>query len=1127
MGTQPGAPLLQLAGDALTQRILDSVADGVLAFDSQCRYTLWNPAMERISGVPASAVLGRVAFEVFPFLIETGEDRCFREALAGRTCSSKDQSFDVPESGRRGTFEGHYSPLHDANGNTIGGIAIIRDVTEKRAEEEKRLHFARAEAARVVAEAAAQRSAFLAEAGEVLASSLDYEQTLRTLAKLAIGPLGDLCIVDFVEDGVIRRVGYAHAKPEKAALLDELWLRFPPTPASPQPAARVARTGEAELLRHVDMAVIIDHTMNPEHADLIRRIDMRSHLAVPVIARGRIVGVISMGITESDRRFDEDDLALASDLARRAALAVDNALLYRAAQMSERRFRAVFEQSPLSTQLFTRDGTTTRVNAAWEKLLGVKLEMIEGYNVLKDPQLDVLGITPLLHRAVNGEAVAIPASRYEPSPDLPKLTVKPTPELWVRAFAYPIKDADGTVREVVLVHEDVSATIMATERVRASEERLRIALEAARMCVWDVDLVTGRMEVSENARDIYGIDRGNVEDFTNLIHPDDRARVQPLQEGGDTYQVEYRLLGRDGGPDRWVQSRGRVERDADQRIHRARGVTVDITARKAAENATAVLADAGETLNASLDANATLRELARVVVPRLADWCVVDLVDEHGELQRLTIEHHDPEVAREALELYREYPPLRPSRIEIDRCVETREPIFQPELTLDVMASYAIDERHRERLARFQLRSRITVPLVVRDKGIGALTLAQAESRRRYTEDDLAVAIDLAHRAAAAVENAQLYERLREEDRRKDEFLATLAHELRNPLAPVRTALDVLRATDTSRSSIHAMMERQLGHMTRLIDDLLDVSRVSRGKIELQRSMLSVEQLVQHALEVSEPMLETANLSLKVEIRAKDLVVEGDPTRLALVLSNLLNNAAKFTPRGGRVTLSVERVAEEVELRLTDTGIGIPRDMLARVFEMFLQVGKEHAAQGGLGIGLTMVRRLVELHGGRVWAESEGEGRGSTFVVRLPLASAEASVAIAEPPEASPPLVSRRILVVDDNVDAAKMLAILLELDHHVVRRAASGKEALEILREFKAEIALLDIGLPGMSGLDLARAIRSDASHDGMLLVAVTGWGQEDDLRRSREAGFDRHLTKPTSAEELAAVIDSLSRPH
>ena len=368
----------------LTQRIVDSVADGILAFDLECRYTLWNPEMERISGIPASAVLGKSAFEAFPFLVATGENKCFYEALAGRKCKSKEQRFDVPESGRSGLFEGDYSPLHDANDNVIGGIAIIRDITQKRIEEEKRLAVVRAEAARAAAEAAAQRFAFLAEAGELLSSSLDYEHTLGTLASLAIPVLADVCIVDVVEDRVLRRVGLASVREDKRALMEELRGRFPPTVSSPQPAGRVLREGKPELLKAVDMDIMQAHCVNADHVDLIQRIGMRSHLAVPILVRGTIVGIISLAITESERRYDESDLALATDLARRAALAVDNALLYRAAhtelaerrrvdeelRLSEQRFRAVFEQSPLSMQIFSRDGTTMRVNAAWKRSSG-------------------------------------------------------------------------------------------------------------------------------------------------------------------------------------------------------------------------------------------------------------------------------------------------------------------------------------------------------------------------------------------------------------------------------------------------------------------------------------------------------------------------------------------------------------------------------------------------------------------------------------------------------------------------------------------------------------------------------------------------------------------------------------
>jgi signal transduction histidine kinase len=614
------------------------------------------------------------------------------------------------------------------------------------------------------------------------------------------------------------------------------------------------------------------------------------------------------------------------------------------------------------------------------------------------------------------------------------------------------------------------------------------------MCVWEVDIATNRVECSENARELYGIDAGSPADFIAVIHPDDRATtLSERVNHDDTYHAEYRV--RIANEERWLQSYGRLERDGTGKRLRIRGVSIDITDRKAAEIATAVLADAGRTLNFSLDATATLHDLARLVVPRLADWCAVDLVDEQGVIEPLVL------------------PPGggNPTR----RMRETTEPLWLREVAPN---------------DGFAAGSLICVPLIARGEVLGSITLARAaESGRRYEASDVAVAAILARRAAAAVENARLYERLREEDRRKDEFLATLAHELRNPLAPVRTGLDLLAAkSDPSTEPVRAIMERQLHHMTRLIDDLLDVSRVSRGKIDLHREPLDIAQLVRSALEVSSPALEAARLRLEMKLAPEPVVVDGDRTRLAQVFSNLLNNAAKFTPAGGTVTIEVNRTASEAEVRLTDTGIGIERALLSQVFEMFVQApGPQSRAanQGGLGIGLTLVRRLIDLHGGRVWAESEGPNRGSVFVVRLPLTGKESERALAVSAAARPPTTPRRVLVVDDNIDAARMLVLLLEMDHHVVRRAASGPEALHLIKEFKPEIALLDIGLPGMSGLELARILRADESLKGIVLVAVTGWGQEEDRRRSREAGFDHHLTKPMEASELTAVIDAMGR--
>ncbi|HUP40945.1 MAG TPA: ATP-binding protein [Vicinamibacterales bacterium] len=878
---------------------------------------------------------------------------------------------------------------------------------------------------------ALERFAFLARAGEVLASSLNYEQTLQDVARLAVPTLGDLCIVDIIEDGVLRRVATAHVAPEKRGLLEELRQRYPASGDSRQPAARVMRSGEPELLESVTPEVVAAHTSSEDHARLIRAIGIRSHIAVPLIARGTTVGVISFGISESDRRYGPQDLAFAQDLARRAALAIDNARLYHvahveieerqraeaSARLSEERFRAIMEQSPLSTQIFAPTGETLRVNRAWEALWGLTLDHLAGYNILDDAQLEPSGIGALLRRASAGEAVHLPLIRYDPNETLPDASRRADPARWVRAFAYPVKDAAGNVREVVLVHEDVTDARADQEKLRSSDELLQRALEN-----------------------------------------------------------------------------------------------------------TQLLADAGETLGASLDYQSTLQNLARVVVPRLADWCAVDLVSESGTLERVSVHHPDPARVALANDLLARYPPSRASGRGVWHVIDTGQPEWLADIPDELLEQGAQDPNHLAILRDLGLRSYMCVPLIARSRTIGALTLVRAESGRRYNASDVTLAIDVARRAAAAVDNAQLYQRLREEDRRKDEFLATLAHELRNPLAPIRTGLSLLQGSK-DRAVIrrtHQIMDRQLEHMVRLIDDLLDLSRVTRGKVQLNRDRVDLRSMVGTAIEASRPLIDGAAIELIVRLPETPVIVDADRMRISQVLSNLLNNAAKFTERGGTVELDLVEQGAHVEVRVRDTGVGIPKQMLTHIFEMFAQLGDKGArTQSGLGIGLTLVKRLVELHDGQVWAESEGPGRGSTFVVRLPRAGT--AFADAQPLDSAAPArssQSRRVLVVDDNTDAAEMLATLLSMDGHDVRTAASGPAALEIISDFHPDIAFLDIGLPGMSGYELARRIRTETHLAGITLIAVTGWGQDDDRRQSKEAGMDHHLTKPVDPREVQAFV-------
>jgi len=430
----------------------------------------------------------------------------------------------------------------------------------------------------------------------------------------------------------------------------------------------------------------------------------------------------------------------------------------------------------------------------------------------------------------------------------------------------------------------------------------------------------------------------------------------------------------------------------------------------------------------------------------------------------------------------------------------------------------------------------LLIPFALSGQPVGTLWVLTHDESRRFDGEDLRVMSNLAKLAGTAYQVLLSVKALEEADRRKDEFLAVLAHELRNPLAPIRSAVQILRSAETTGADprpARDVIDRQVRQMARLIDDLLDVSRISRGRIELRREPVDLAAVVRSALETSLPLVESCGHRLDVSLPSGRVPLEADPTRLAQVFSNLLNNAAKFTERGGHISLTAERVDGQAVVRVTDSGIGISPAQLPQLFKMFSQADSSlERTRGGLGIGLELARRLVEMHGGTVEAASGGLGRGSEFVVRLPIAveapladqpAAAVSTAAADQ---TPAEVALRVLVVDDNQDAADSLAYLLKLQGHEVRTAYDGLEAVTAAAAFTPSLVLLDIGLPNLNGYEAARRIRQQPGCKDVRLIALTGWGQEEDKRRSREAGFDLHVTKPLEPALLARLLASPSFP-
>ncbi|HZI64554.1 MAG TPA: ATP-binding protein [Thermoanaerobaculia bacterium] len=383
------------------------------------------------------------------------------------------------------------------------------------------------------------------------------------------------------------------------------------------------------------------------------------------------------------------------------------------------------------------------------------------------------------------------------------------------------------------------------------------------------------------------------------------------------------------------------------------------------------------------------------------------------------------------------------------------------------------------------------------------------------------MAVDISDHLRAEERLRREEQRLRDEDRRKTEFLAVLAHELRNPLAPVRHAVEIMRQGGSAEVEwAKAVIDRQVRRMGRLIDDLLDIGRITSDRLELRMARVELAQAVHGAVEACQPLIAERAHQLTLELPGEPLVLHADFTRIEQVIANLINNAAKYTPRGGRITLTAERAGDQAVVRIRDTGMGIPAAMLGEIFGMFTQVDRSlEGSEGGLGIGLTLVRSLVELHGGTVEARSDGPGAGSEFVVRLPL-SAAAVEAPADDLAERPAPRSRRVLVVDDNRDSADSLELLLQINGFDARAAYDGEAALAAAAEFRPAVVLLDIGLPKRNGYETARAIRAQPWGRDMILIALTGWSQSEVRESALEAGFDRHLVKPVDPAALLALL-------
>ncbi|MGZ5202563.1 MAG: ATP-binding protein [Telluria sp.] len=924
---------------------------------------------------------------------------------------------------------------------------------------------------------------------------------------------------------------------------------FPTNPDDP------ASTDAAELTASIEQAI---STRRP-HAVPLLRYAMRkksgdatgfekrcwSVLHTPVFdERGEVACVTQNAIEVSDYCGCKGSRRQSDEAFSRFNRSVMDEAVIRALTDESSHLRNLFQQAPgIAAVLRGRDYVFEMVNEAFYQMVGHR--QILGKPVFEAlPDLAGQGFEALL------------AGVYESGQPYVgrevKLLLLPDPgaapiEIYLDFVFQPVIEKSGTVSAVFVQGHEVTEARRAQLARQAEEERLRDGMETARMAVWDWDLASGLIAPSINSVLVFGAVVESVEQAFAAIPAEDvpmvRAAINEALARRTRYSVIHRYQRADNGEMMWLISRGHVLCNGDGEPRGIRGVSVDITERIRAESelerVNRALAERVRQLAEAERRQAFQLEVAdrlrRIVDPGAVYREVCEMLCSFLGVSRVLCGEYDPR--RQLVSLHSNYS---------DAGVPELGGVFPAEgfglHNLAVVASgrtwvsgdiendpRTLNEDTWPTFQSLGIGAAMVVPLNLRGATV-ACVFVHHSAPRRWTAEEIALVEDASGRMWNAVERVRAEQALRQADVRKDEFLAMLAHELRNPLAPISAAAELLRVGSLDYDSIRRtsqVIARQVRHMTALVDDLLDVSRVTRGLVVLERKVLDIRRVLADAVEQVGPLIDARSHRLVVESAALSASVEGDQKRLVQVLANLLGNAAKYTPSGGEIRLSLDVQGNEVAVRVTDTGIGIPPDVLPHVFDLFAQAERTpDRSQGGLGVGLALVKSLVELHGGSVDAHSEGQGKGSVFTMRLPCLDVlpEPQAVSVCRPAVLPLSRALRLMVVDDNVDAAGMLKLLLEGSGHDVVVEHDAVAALERARFERFDAFLLDIGLPRMEGRELARRLRSsDMNHDAVL-VAVTGYGQQCDRSSALASGFDHYFVKPVDAQKLLEVLERTS---
>ena len=759
------------------------------------------------------------------------------------------------------------------------------------------------------------------------------------------------------------------------------------------------------------------------------------------------------------------------------------------AEIDNELFRSLADTLPHLAWIAKPDGHIYWYNKRWFEYTGTSLESMEGWGWqdVHDPKT-----LPSVMERWN-------ASLSSGQPFEMTFTLKGSDGEF-RYFltrATPFYNKQGEIRHWFGTNTDITEIKRYEEEQSDARSRLDSILAAAEVGSWEFDPVNNAVIADRNLARMFGISPedaqgGPIEAYLEAIHPEDRDAVtQRLSRAlisQESYEAEYRIVQKEGSV-RWVVARGRVERDDSGKAIRLPGVVVDFTAQWNVEQ--------------DLRASEEKRRLA-LDSARMGSWNIEVATNSLSCDTRFREIFHGSDLP---ITYEEAFAALHPD--DRERVRDSVDQATQPEGPGVYSEEYRVI--HPDGSIRWVL-------------GSGRANFIESEAGRQISSLDGTV-LDITNQKKTEEDLRAFAARLSEADRRKDEFLATLAHELRNPLAPIRTGLEVLKMAKDDPvlvEEIRSTMERQAQQMIRLIDDLLEVSRITQGKLELRTCQISISDIVRSAVEAAQPFIDDSNHELTVSLPSRPIYIDGDPHRLAQVISNLINNSAKYTPGGGRIWLTVERLTNEVTISVKDTGIGIPLEMQHTIFEMFSQIDRSREVEyKGLGIGLTLVKRLIEMHGGSVSVFSEGVNQGTEFIVRLPvLANSEVEMTERSNTNEATNQGPLRVLVVDDNGAAATMLGMVVKLLGHEVRTAGDGIQAIKTAEEFLPQVIFMDIGMPKMNGYEAAKQIRKQLWGQSICLIALTGWGQDQDRLLAIEAGFDHHLVKPAEPSEIQRLL-------